>query len=607
MSGKLAIVDLTHGKTAVEAIPERWRRNFIGGRGLNSLLLYKFLKPGVDPLSPENVFIAGAGLLTGMPAPSASRMNFHFKSPESGILGDGNMGGFFGAAMREAGFDHIVFRGRAEKPAYALLDGGRIELRPAGDYWGLDTIEAQMRFRKDLGRCETAVCGVSGERLVRFAAVRSGMKASARCGGGAVMGSKNLKALAAAGSGEVPVSDAAGFTEYVQSLKDYVAGAKVAAVLGKVGTAFLYDTSNAIGAIRTKNSTLTSWVEAFNSKHIEEATRKMTACAGCYIHCRHRNRLKGEGPEYSTTGLLGANCGIEKTEEVVELNNLCNRYGLDTSSAGSIIGWAMELFERGIIDEVRTEEPLKWGDFGRMKELLRQINFREGFGGILGESTHAVRFFGERSRDYLIAVKGLPQSDPHDCRYIKAFALGIAVASRGADHLRNRPTLEIFTNLPSDVKERIYGKGVNRDPTSYEGKAQAVAFSDDIYAAVDSLGVCKFVCHGFNSPHAVDFGRMAALARLGAGLHFDEKGLRAVGSNIIDIERLFNLREGVTRRDDTIPRRYFEEGMTGPVTKGHRIERAKFEAMLDEYYALRGWTKEGTLPPERVQALEGYL
>jgi aldehyde:ferredoxin oxidoreductase len=607
---QMAVVDLTRGRVAKQAIPVAWRRTFLGGRGLNVFLLAKHLPRGAEPLGPENVLIFGAGLLTGTVAPSSSRMNVTFRSPESDVLGDGNIGGFFGAEMRNAGFDHLVLKGRAERPSYLWVEDGKVEVRDASKYWGTDTLRAQEDIRRDHGKCEIVLTGVAGERLVRFASVRSGMKRSARCGGGAVMGSKNLKALVARGNDTLPTAYPNELLLRGAQIHDYVTDSKISKVLGTVGTAFLYDTSNAIGAIRTKNSQLNQWTDAFNSDKIERRVTKMVSCSGCSVHCTHRNVHGGEGPEYSTTGIMGANIGIGDTDELIRLNNLCNDLGFDTSSAGTYLAWAMELYERGIIGDELTGMPLRWGDYDTVCKLLSMTSRREGFGNVLAEGSQAVRlgYYPPEAMDYFIGVKGLPQSDPHDIRYLKAFGLGIAVASRGADHLRNRPTLEIFMNIPMEEKERIYGKGVTRDPTAYEGKAITVAFSDDMFAVVDSAGICKFVTHGFNSPNLVKFEHVRDLVHLTAGLKLSGAEMRDVGRNVIDIERYFNTRRcGVTRADDTLPKRYFDDPMPLGMAKGHHIRREGFELMLDDYYRLRGWSQDGMLPPEREAALEAML
>jgi aldehyde:ferredoxin oxidoreductase len=602
---KIAIVDLSKKKVSVKQTPNSLKKHFLGGRGLNSYYLYKMIKPNTDPLSPNNVLIFGTGFLTGTLVPNSSRFNVSAKSPETGILGDSNCGGYFAAELRYAGFDRLIILGKSKKPCYLYIIDNNIEIKDANDYWGMDTTDIQQSLRKDLGHVETVCCGVAGENLVRFACVRTGIKnAAGRCGLGAVMGSKNLKAIAARGTQGIKVAHPEEMLETVEQLKEYIMNSKITPILGTVGTPLLYEVSNTLGAIRTKNSQLNAWSESLNAEVIETFVEKMIGCSSCIVHCRHRNKLGGEGPEYTALGLLGANLGIENTANVIELNNICNELGLDISSAGTILAWTFELYEKGIIDKKITEEKLDFGDFELVKRLLHKISRREGFGDILAESTKNVERFGEKSKDYLIAVKGLPQSDPHDVRYIKAFALGIATSSRGADHLRSRPTLEIFLNLPQEVRDRIYGKGVPGDPTLYTGKEKTVYFSDNIFAAIDSLGICKFICHGFNSPHFVDYTWMKKLIHCSSDWTYKEKDIQEVGKRIIDIERMFNNREGISRRDDTLPKRYFDDPMPLKIAKGHHIDRKEFDNLLSRYYKLRGWDNDGQVKQERVKELE---
>jgi len=393
----------------------------------------------------------------------------------------------------------------------------------------------------------------------------------------------------------------------VEQLKEYVMNSKITPILGSVGTPLLYEVSNTLGAIRTKNSQLNAWSDSLNADVVETFVEKMIGCSSCIVHCRHRNKLGGEGPEYTAIGLLGANLGIDETAHVIELNNICNELGLDISSTGSILAWMFELYQRGIIDKKITGEELSFGDFELTKRLLYKISRRQGFGDILAESTWNVKRFGKKSEKYLIAVKGLPQSDPHDVRYIKAFALGIATASRGADHLRSRPTLEIFLGLPQKVREKIYGKGVNNDPTSYKAKEKPVYFSENIFAAIDCLGICKFICHGFNSPHFVDYKWMKKLIYCASGWSFKENDIKDIGKRVVDIERMFNNREGITRKDDTLPKRYFDDPMSMKIAKGHHIDRKKFENLLSRYYKLHGWDNNGKVKKERVKELEALM
>ncbi|MBC7346812.1 MAG: aldehyde ferredoxin oxidoreductase family protein [Clostridia bacterium] len=605
-----AAIDLTSGKVATFEAPEEIVRLYLGGRGLNMYYLARFLTdPQADPLGPQNVLIIGTGLLTGTLAPNSGRHNVTCKSPESGIIGDSNIGGFFGPEMRFAGFERLIITGRAPHPVYLYLEDGRIEVRDARPYWGLRTNETQLKLREDLGPDVEIECiGPAGEKLVRFAATRSGVKnAAGRCGTGAVWGSKNLKAIVARGTRALPAADPEGLLAKYLELRDYLRRSRVIQVLGRVGTPLLYDVSNYLGAIRTHNSQQNVFFDTLKAEEVHRYVEKMLGCYGCVVHCRHRNRLGGEGPEYTNEVLLGANLGIAQTQEVIALNNLVNDLGLDASSTGTYLAWAIELFEKGYLNEETAGRVLRFGDYEMTRQLIEDIAYRRGFGEVLAEGSRLVERFGPETADFLIAVKGLPQSDPHDVRYLKAFALGIATSSRGADHLRSRPTLEIL-DLPGDLTAQIYGQPVDPNPTSYRTKAVVVHFSETIYAVIDSLGLCKFVCHGFNSPHNLKYDHFQELIKLATGLEFTKEELVAVGRRVVDLERYLNHRfRGVDRKDDTLPGRYFDEPMPQGRAKGSRIEREAFGRMLDEYYALRGWTPEGLLPATRIAELERQL
>ncbi|MFQ6015472.1 MAG: aldehyde ferredoxin oxidoreductase family protein [Anaerolineae bacterium] len=597
----LALVDLTTGRVEVTETPLELVRAFLGGRGLNMYYLHKYLKPGIDPFDPANPLIIGTGLLTGTGAPNSGRHSVTTKSPESGILGDSNIGGFFGPEMRYAGVDRLIITGRAEQPVYLYLEGGRIEIRDASPYWGLNCNETQVRLKEDLGHDVEVECiGPAGENLVRFAATRYGVKnAAGRCGTGAVWGSKNLKAIVARGTGSIPIAQPDAFMARSVELRHYLQESKVIHVLGRVGTPLLYDVSNYLGCIRTHNSQQTVFFDTLNAEEIHKYVDKMLGCAFCVVHCRHRNKLGGEGPEYTSEVLVGANVGVAETHEVIELQNIVNDLGLDVSSTGTYIAWAIELYQRGYLDEETAGGPLRFGDYERIKGLIYDIAARRGLGDLLAEGSRLVERFGPETADFLIAVKGLAQSDPHDVRYLKGFALGIATASRGADHLRSRPTLEIF-DLPTEFTRQLYGAAVDPNPTSYRTKGVVVTFSEDIYAVVDSVGICKFICHGFNSPRNLKYEHFRDLIELATGLRFSVEELREVGRRIIDLERVINMREGIRRKDDTLPARYFDEPMPSAVAKGHQVDREGFERMLDEYYQLRGWDEKGVPPQERV-------
>jgi len=601
-----AIVNLTDETIEYVATPTEVLKKFIGGRGLNMYYLYKYLKPRADPLSPDNVLIIGTGLLTGTPAPNSGRHSVTCISPESGIIGDANIGGFFGPEIRFAGIDRLIILGRAARPVYLYLTEGRVEIRDASAYWGLTCNRTQQQLKYDLGTDVEIECiGPAGENMVRYAAVMSGVKnAAGRCGTGAVMGSKNLKALVARGTYGLPISDPRGMLDKYIELKNYMQKSKVTQILGRVGSPLLYDVSNYLGAIRTHNSQQTVFFDTLNAEEVHKYVDKMLSCYGCVIHCRHRNKLGGEGPEYTTEVMLGANIGIADTYQMIALNNLVNDLGLDVSSTGTYLGWAIELFEKGYLTGEAVGYALQFGDYQMVRRLIEDIAYRKGFGNILAEGSRLVNEYGPETADFLIAVKGLPQSDPHDVRYIKAFALGIATSSRGADHLRSRPTLEIL-DLPAAVTEKIYGAPVDPNPMSYTSKGRVVYFSDNIYAVVDCMGICKFACHGFNSPRNLGYDHFSALTKLATGLEFSKQDLEQVGCRVVDLERLINYRvKGITRKDDTLPARYFDEPMPSARAKGSFVDRGGFDQMLDDYYLLRGWDNDGLLTPARVQELE---
>ena len=605
-----AIVNLSTAEIRVEPVPEALVDAYLGGRGLNMAYLRHYLRSAGDPrqvdaLGPENPLIFGAGLVTGTIAPNAARFNVSARSPESGSLGDSNCGGFFAAAMRKAGFDRLVILGKAERPAYILLEDGKIQIKEAGGLWGANVIEAQEQLKSRHGPgTVSAVIGPSGENQVRMAAIMTGKKNAAGRGGmGAVMGSKNLKAVVARGGRPIEVAQKEALRALRIQQQEYLKGSKVIQVLGHVGTPLLYEVSNRLGAIRTRNSQDNTFEDTLNAEEIEKYSDKMLACTSCVVHCRHRNILGGEGPEYSTIGLLGANLGLAPTDQVIALNNLVNDLGLDASSTGTIIAWAMELYQRGLIDDQLTGGSLNWGEYEVIYDLIEAIAHRRGFGDILAESTQAIRFFPPQAADYLIAVKGLPQSDPHDVRYLKGFALGIAVASRGADHLRNRPTLEVF-DLPDEVRAGNYGRSNDPDPTGYKDKGLIVAWSEDIYAVADSLGICRFVTQGFNSPHLLGYEHFSELVAAATGLHLTAENLRQIGRRILDTERLINADFGLSRSDDTLPKRYFDDPLPAGKAQGHHIDRVQFQNMLDDYYVERGWDSDGRVPAVRQIAID---
>ncbi|MGQ9859371.1 MAG: aldehyde ferredoxin oxidoreductase family protein [Thermodesulfobacteriota bacterium] len=615
---KAAFVDLSRGTVDILPIPMELRQRFLGGRGIDMYLLYNLVGPGVDPLGPENVFLVSAGLLTGTPAPAAARTHVGGKSPLTGLIGSSNMGGFFGPELRFAGFDHLVIRGKAPKPVYLWVHNGEIQIRDAQSVWGSDALEAQELIRQDLGDPDVKVLtiGAAGENLVRFANVRTGPKnAAGRTGMGALMGSKNLKAVAVRGTLPLPIADPEGALAYHKELIDFIQSSKYAEIMGRWGTMFIYDVTNSTGLVRTRNFQANQLPnsEELECEGIETYSTGVTACFGCTMHCRHKYQLKEgpwkgrycEGPEYTTLGAFGTEVGSNRLHRALEGNYLVNKHGLDTLETGSMISWAMELYEKGLLPkELVGDLNLEWGNMEGVLRLVEDIAYRRGLGDILAEGPRrAIQRLGPETAYYNIEIKGM--SNLHsDERPTPALALGIATATRGADHLRSRPAVDLY-HLPEGFLEKLYGReGMSSDYRDYKGKPWMVYWQECLYALVDALGICKFQTV-FLSPNMPKWSEYSKLLEKVTGLKYTEAQLMEIGERIYNLERMFLVREGISRKDDTLPERYFREPtpLGLEAVRGRVIDRSKFEHMLDEYYELHGWDSEGRPLPQTLSKL----
>lgn len=615
---KIAYIDLSAKKVTQRPIPRKMRFLYLGGRGLDMYLLYNHVNTNTSPLGPENVLLIGAGLLVTIPALGASRCDIAAKSPLTGALGNSNIGDFFAPELRLAGFDHLVITGRAEKPAYIWVWDEEIKILDASHLWGKDTFETQSIIRKDHGddRVQCLTIGVAGENLVKFANVRTGLKSSGgRTGMGAVMGSKKLKAIAARGAVPVEFAMPDELFDYCKKMNEVIMATKWARAQSRWGSMVIFSSTNTTGLVRTKNFKLNRMEESedLEPENIERYSLRRTGCYGCSIRCRHRYVLRegpyaplhGEGPEYSTLCAFGTVVGCRKMETVLVANHLVNKYGLDSIETGNMIGWAMELYEKGIIDDKETDGMrLEWGNEEVVFEMIRRIAERRGFGNVLaGGFREAMVRVGKESEYYAIQVKGMG-SIISDDRPVPSFALGIATSTRGADHLRSRPAIDLY-NLPKEFLKQTYGGYVSSDYTSYEGKGRMVWWQELLYAVVDSLGLCKWQTV-FCAVHAPKYEEWSRLIRYASGMKLSRTQLVEIGERICTIERLFNTREGFSRRDDTLPERYFKEPTpTGlPIVRGKKLDREKFDRMLDEYYELHGWKKDGKPPVERLKKLK---
>ena len=610
--GATLFIDLERREVRRAFTPLPIVRTLLAGRGGNMFYLHRLLDESLDPLHPDVPLIFGSGVLTGI-VPSAARGNATSWSPESGVIMDSNAGDYFPSFIRMNGIDHLVLYGRAAAWTLIRIRNGEIAFLDAAPYLGLDNIDLRDRIPQDFGGTWTRDLSMvnvtrAGEHLVLTSAIMAGPKACyARGGPGAKMGSLKVKAIVVQGQTR-DFETAQPYKGYNRTIAQKLLETSVVKhALKTTGTPFLYKPSRMLGAMGTRNNQETTWTDRLDAEHITPYRPGMAGCFRCPVNCRPLNEMntdpadkygRGDGPEYVTLGKFGPNVGIDRVEPVIRLNNICNDLGLDTASTGSAIAWAMELFQRGIITREHTGGiDLAWGDADVVERLLFMLSRREGFGDVLADSTRAVDkgHYPKEALKYRMAVKGLMQSDPHDARILKAFALGLAVATRGMDHLRNRVTLEINARINDDpaFKERLYGGPVSARPNSYENKELAVRRCENVYGVGDAVGMCRFTTQLFNSPSLPGLDEFAAQIGNVTGLQFSASELDRVGLNIMGVERLINHRLGVRRADDTLPDRWFEEPIAVGPYQGERIDRGEFDAMLTRFYEISNLDGEG--------------
>ena len=623
--GETIFVDLERQEVRRAWIPLRIVETFLGGRGVNMFLLHNLLDPSLEPLHPDIPLIFGTGILTSL-VPSASRGNVTSWSPETNVILDSNAGDYFPSFMKLNGIDHLVLHGRAKDWTLLHFDGSEPRFLNAKPYAGLNNLDFRDRIANDFNGVEGKDYGLAsittaGENLVLCSGIMAGPKAIyARGGPGAKMGSLNLKAVLIQGrSADLT-------TAHPHKLRNRDVATKllntsvVKNALKKRGTPFLYKPSRMLGAMGTKNNQETTWTDKLDAENIDPFRPGMEGCFACPVNCRPLNDMtgcehtpqdryvKGDGPEYVTVGKFGPNIGISEVEQVLRLNNICNDLGLDTASTGSAIAWAMELFQRGMI---KPDIDLTWGNYPVIERLLFMIAKREGFGNVVADSSRAVEkgHYPAAALDYLMAVKGLTQSDPHDARILKAFALGLAVSTRGMDHLRNRVTLEINAKINDDpdFKRELYGGDVSAEPNSYRGKEIAVRRCENIYAVGDAVGMCRFTTKLFNSPSLPGYEEFLDQITNVTGIEMTLDELDHIGLNIMGVERLINAKLGVSRKDDTLPKRWFEEAIGVGPFKGEKIDRNEFDRMLSRFYSISNLTEEGLPRPEWRGELEEVL
>lgn len=590
-SGRILRVNLTDRLYKAEALNRDLAEQFIGGRGIGAKILWDELEPGIDPLSPANKLIVMTGPLTGAPVPTASKYAVITKSPLTGFYGiamGGASGAAFGPELKFAGYDGIIVEGKAEKPVYLWIKDGNLEFRDAGYMWGMTTDETQHFVKKELENSKPKmICiGPAGENLVRFACIVSERRTASRCGVGAVMGSKNLKAIAVNGTKKVGIKDEDGLRDVV---KDAVGKMKMNAHIqdmSKYSTAVIVTLTQETGGLPTRNFSSGVFESAENLKG-ETLERnlvvKRQTCWGCPVGCRRISVIKSglyagttiEGPDYETIAMLGSNCGMDSLETVSAANERCDNFGLDSLSTGGVIAFAMECYEKGLITKKDTDGlELSFGNGKSMIEAIRRITYREGFGDLLANGVKAAaEKIGKESMDFAIHAKGL-EIPAYDPRAAVGNGLNFATAACGGHANRG-------ITYGAEIKS-----GSARFQTA--GKAKLVKDEQDLRVSYDSAILCIL------SKGALTLEHVAKMLNFVAGTGFTSSDLRLVGERVWNLERAFIIREGASRKDDTLPHRFLKEKGNGVVID--------LEPMLNEYYKLRGWL-DGIPTLEKLDSL----
>ena len=586
-TGKVLRVDLTNEKITTEALNKEWAKQFLGGKGLGARYLFEELKPGVDPMSPENILMVWTGPAVGSMVPLTSRYVIITKSPLTGTFLDSYAGGFLGPEIKYSGFDGIIIKGKAKKLSYLWITDGKAEIRDAKNLAWKDTVQAEEIIRKEVGHkyARVAAIGPAGEKLGLISSVTSDVSRNAGRGGtGAAFGSKNLKAIAAKGTMGLELPDMEGFVKFAKEMiqKDVIENPDHSGMITD-GTPIIVDMSQNAALLPTKNWSSGEWEgsSGINSDAIKSRVLvRKKACFDCAIACGSWAKVKKgpfsgsstEGPEYETLGMCGSNCGIKNVEAIVKFAQDCDKYGLDTISTGNVTGLAIDLYERGILTKKDTGGlELKWGNEAAYAKMPELIAYRKHIGDVLADGAkRAAKKIGKGSEKLVVEVKGL-EYPAYDPRGTIGMALAYATSDRGACHMRAWP-----------VAVDAYGSG---DPWNPEGKA-AVCVEDQTRTSVKwSFIFCDF--------YSVNFPNMAKYYTAVTGKPSSEEHLREIGRRIWNLTRSFNVREGFAKKDDTLPERMEKEPLPSGKTKGKSVPKADFEKMLAEYYRLWKWDEQG--------------
>lgn len=601
--GKILNVDLTLGRSWEEDLNRDVCKKYLGGSGLAAHLLYTRTPREVEAFDPENHLIFMTGPLTGTIAPTSGRHAVVARSPLTGIWGESDVGGSWGKTLKQAGYDGIIVKGASNHPVYLALDCERAEIRDASHLWRRDTIEVDEILKEEIHeQVVTTSIGEAGENRVRFAAIMSdGLhgRAAGRCGLGAVMGSKRLKAIAVKGDADIPVFDreslkravravVPGIRERTRSMNEFGTGGGVPGI-------------EHIGDLPIKNWQAGEWKEGAEAISGQRIARDYLSgkyyCRSCVIGCGRKIHMQddryglveGGGPEYETLACLGSNCLIEDLPALLKANDLCNRFGLDTISAGGVIAFAMEAFEKGFLSEKELGYPLKWGDPDALLQMIQDIVKRRGAGDILAEGVkRAAQRLDPLTREFAIEVKGM-EFPGHDPRAYNSLAVGYATSNRGACHLQAFSHQYENRIHPSDL-----GFQEIQDRFAVKEKGRLTAKAQDLMAIFDSLKLCKFILGGGLKLQDILSWTFAV-----TGEDFSPEEMMQLGERIFTLKRVINNRYGISRKDDTLPPRILTLKRGG----GTEDNLPPLGLMLSDYYAYRGWDEWGFPTKEKLEEL----
>ncbi len=595
-AGKVLDVDLSNETIVKSELDETLVAEYMGGKGFGAKILYEQLSPRIDPLSPENILLFATGPLTGTLAPASGRFEVCTKSPATDLWLDSNCGGFFGPELKFAGYDALIVRGKAEKPVMLIVDNDTLELKPASDLWGLDTVAAHQWIKANLGKDHRVACiGPAGEKCVRYASIISEYRALGRGGAGAVMGSKNLKAIAVRGSQSIAIAEPDKFMKTCREAFNELANhPDTGGGRPKYGTNVILSIMDEAGLHPVRNFQKVKFAKAssLNEETIAQLYTRNKACFGCPIYCSkiaevNQGKYKGcftEGPEYENVWAFGANCENPDPAAIVQAEYLCDYYGLDGISTGGVIAFLMECTEKGIIKETDIGFSLNFGDADAIIQAIHLIGNRQGPGELWGEGVRRVSAHYPAAKDWAMHVKGL-ELPAYDPRGSTGMALAYATSDRGGCHLRAWP-----------IGEELLATEQRMDLFSTEFKPELVKTQQDLFCLINCIGMCLFATFALNLKQITPFLHAAT----GIEAFSSSEHLLNAGERVNNLVRLFNIREGLTKNMDTLPERFFKEPLKEGPCKGRIVD---LEQLRAEYYLVRGWDTDGVPTTEKLKEL----